>query len=54
VDGGYHAERGSVDERRQRWLEQQGYRVVRLSAGTVPHDTVAAVLIVVTELDGRA
>jgi very-short-patch-repair endonuclease len=43
VDGGYHTERGSADQRRQRWLERQGYRVVRVSAATVLQETAAAV-----------
>jgi very-short-patch-repair endonuclease len=43
VDGGYHAERGSADQRRQRWLERRGYRVVRVSAATVLHATAVAV-----------
>lgn len=29
VDGGQHDENWSYDERRSRWLEQQGYRVLR-------------------------
>jgi very-short-patch-repair endonuclease len=43
VDGGYHTQRGSADQRRQRWLEKQGYRVVRLSAATVLQETAVAV-----------
>jgi very-short-patch-repair endonuclease len=43
VDGGYHAERAGADRRRQRWLEKQGYRVVRVSAATVLHERPAAV-----------
>jgi very-short-patch-repair endonuclease len=43
VDGGYHAERAAADRRRQRWLEKQGYRFVRLSATTVLHETATAV-----------
>jgi very-short-patch-repair endonuclease len=43
VDRGYHTERASADQRRQRWLEKQGYRVLRLSAATVLHETAAAV-----------
>jgi very-short-patch-repair endonuclease len=42
VDGGYHTQRGSADQRRQRWLQRQGYRVVRVSAATVLHDMAAA------------
>ena len=29
VDGGQHAEKVAYDERRTRWLEAQGYRVMR-------------------------
>jgi very-short-patch-repair endonuclease len=29
VDGGQHAERVAADEGRTRWLQQQGYRVLR-------------------------
>lgn len=43
VDGGYHAERAAADRRRQRWLERQGYHVVRVSATLVLRDTAAAV-----------
>ncbi len=50
VDGGSHTERGSADGRRQRWLEKQGYRVVRLSAATVLCDTAAAVRVIVEGL----
>jgi very-short-patch-repair endonuclease len=54
VDGGYHVGRGSADARRQRWLERQGYRVVRLPAAAVLHDTVAAVRTVIAALEERA
>ena len=43
VDGGYHAQRTGADRRRQRWLERQGYRVVRVSATLVLRDTAAAI-----------
>jgi len=29
VDGGQHADRADSDDRRTRWLEQKGYRVLR-------------------------
>jgi very-short-patch-repair endonuclease len=51
VDGGYHAQRASADRRRQRWLEKQGYRVVRLSAVTVVRETAAAVRAIVAVLE---
>lgn len=53
VDGGYHAARGSADARRERWLEQQGYRVLRLSAATVLRETPAAVSVIVEALEVR-
>jgi very-short-patch-repair endonuclease len=43
VDGGYHAERGAADGRRERWLEKRGYRVLRLPASTVLQEPVVAV-----------
>jgi len=52
VDGGYHAERASVDRRRQRWLERQGYRVVRVPASLVLHDMERALGVIVGALDG--
>ena len=52
VDGGYHAERVGADRRRQRWLERQGYRVVRVAADVVLHDVEAAVRAIVLALDG--
>ena len=50
VDGGYHAQRGSADQRRQRWLEKQGYRVIRLSSSIVLQDTAAAVATIAQSL----
>jgi very-short-patch-repair endonuclease len=50
VDGGYHAERAPADRRRQRWLEKQGYTVVRVSAATVTRETAAAVQAIVLAL----
>jgi very-short-patch-repair endonuclease len=52
VDGGYHAERGSADRRRQRWLAKQGYRLVRVSAATVLHETAVALASIVQALSG--
>jgi very-short-patch-repair endonuclease len=52
VDGGYHAERASADERRQRWLEGQGYRVLRVSAGTVLHELEVALRSVARAIAG--
>ena len=55
VDGGYHAERGDADARRQRALERAGYRVVRLDGELVMRDrdaAVARVRAVIDELRG--
>ena len=46
VDGGYHAERGRADARRERELERLGYRVVRVEAELVVRDVEAAVAVV--------
>jgi very-short-patch-repair endonuclease len=35
VDGGYHQCRRTADERRDRWMQRQGYTVLRVSAGDV-------------------
>jgi very-short-patch-repair endonuclease len=35
VDGPYHSRRGRADMRRDRWLAEAGYRVLRLEAGLV-------------------
>lgn len=50
VDGGYHAERVGADRRRQRWLERQGYRVVRVSAAMVLQDTAMAIRVILDAL----
>lgn len=42
VDRGYHAERAGADARRDRWLEREGWRVLRLSAEEVLADASAA------------
>jgi very-short-patch-repair endonuclease len=55
IDGGYHAERGDADARRQRALERAGYRVVRLDVELVMRDrdaAVARVRAVIAELSG--
>jgi very-short-patch-repair endonuclease len=50
VDGGYHTERAVADRRRQRWLEKRGYRLVRVTATTVLHETTVAVASIALEL----
>jgi very-short-patch-repair endonuclease len=42
AEGGYHVAREAADRRRQRWLEREGFRVVRASAELVLRDTAAA------------
>lgn len=51
VDGGCHAERVAADRRRQRWLEKQGYRVVRVAAVTVLREPAAAVRSILGALE---
>jgi len=46
VDGGYHAARARADARRDRQLEQAGYRVLRLPAEQVYGDMPAAMAAV--------
>lgn len=47
VDGGHHAQRASYDIDRTRWLEAQGYRVLRFWNGDVLAniDAVAQVIL---------
>jgi very-short-patch-repair endonuclease len=52
VDGGYHAERGGADARRERELERLGYRVVRVEAELVVRDVEAAVAVVRGAVEG--
>jgi Protein of unknown function (DUF559) len=55
IDGGYHAEQGDADARRQRALGRAGYRVVRLDGERVMRDrdaAVAQVRAVIAELCG--
>ncbi len=46
VDGGYHVRRVTADTRRNRKLEREGYRVLRLQAELVMRDLPAALLAV--------
>jgi len=43
VDGGYHAQRATLDAKRQRRLELAGYRVVRVSSEVVLREPEVAV-----------
>jgi very-short-patch-repair endonuclease len=46
VDGGYHELRRRADARRDAWLGELGYRVVRVDAELVMRDLTAAVALV--------
>jgi very-short-patch-repair endonuclease len=43
VDGGYHAERATLDAKRQRRLELAGYSVVRVASEVVLREPAVAV-----------
>ena len=46
VDGGYHAQRGAADARRDSKLRRLGYRVLRLPAAFIMGNVQAAVELV--------
>jgi len=46
VDGGYHAERGRADARRDERLRRAGYRVLRVSAAAVLAQTAAVAEVI--------
>jgi very-short-patch-repair endonuclease len=50
VDGGYHAERGTLDAKRQRRLELAGYRVVRVASEVVLRELCVALQQVLAAL----
>lgn len=50
VDGGYHAERGPADARRDRALARLGYRVLRVTAEQVTSELPAVVLRILVAL----
>ena len=51
VDGGYHGRlRAHADERRDRWLRRQGYRVLRLSDALVMRNVHAAVEVIAAQV----
>jgi very-short-patch-repair endonuclease len=52
VDGGQHNVDEEKDERRTRWLEERGYRVIRFWNNDALSNTDAAVLAVLEELRG--
>jgi very-short-patch-repair endonuclease len=53
VDGGQHAERIPYDEKRTRWLEAQGYRVLRFWNNDVLNNSEAAVQIILDAVEQR-
>jgi very-short-patch-repair endonuclease len=54
IDGGYHARRVTADAHRDRKLERDGYRVVRLQAELVMRDLPAALLAVRVSSSSRS
>jgi very-short-patch-repair endonuclease len=53
VDGGQHAEQVPYDERRTRWLEAQGYRVLRFWNNDVLAQTDAVAQAIVEVVRAR-
>jgi adenine-specific DNA-methyltransferase len=53
VDGGQHAERLHDDEKRTRWLEAQGYRVLRFWNNDVLANTEAVAQAIVDAVKRR-
>ena len=51
VDGGQHAEQRQQDEQRTRWLEAQGYRVMRFWNNDVLANTEAVAQAVLDEVE---
>ncbi len=54
VDGGQHAELAVEDERRTRWLESRGYKVVRFWSNEVRQNIEGVVEVILRELGGGA
>jgi very-short-patch-repair endonuclease len=50
VDGSQHAEQSVYDGRRDAWLEQQGFRVLRFASNEVLSNTDGAVMSIVDAL----
>lgn len=53
VDGGQHAERVSYDEERTRWLQAQGYRVLRFWNHDVLANTEAVAQVILEAVKQR-
>jgi very-short-patch-repair endonuclease len=54
VDGGYHAQRGRADERRDRALRRAGYHVLRVDAALAERDMHAVLARVREEIQRLA
>ena len=54
VDGGQHAEHVANDEQRTRWLEAQGYRVLRFWNNDVLANTEAVVEAILGAIEKRS
>ncbi len=54
VDGGQHADQVPSDEQRTRWLESQGYRVLRFWNNDVLADTDAVAQAIFDEVNPRS
>ena len=54
VDGGQHAERVANDEQRTRWLEAQGYRVLRFWNNDVIANTAAVAQAILDAVDNKS
>jgi very-short-patch-repair endonuclease len=53
VDGGYHQCRRTVDARRDRWMQRQGYTVLRVAAGDVMSNAALVVNGIAEIVRGR-
>jgi very-short-patch-repair endonuclease len=53
VDGGQHVEQAAYDEKRTRWLEAQGYRVLRFWDNDVLSDIEAVMHVVFDAVERR-
>lgn len=53
LDGGQHLERKAYDEERTKYLEAQGYKVIRFWNNEVMNDIEAVILAIMNELKKR-
>lgn len=54
VDGGQHGEREGYDRRRDEWLRQQGFRVLRFWNHQVLQETEGVMAVIGENLEGSA